>query len=857
MAFINADKPQLWKEDVERSIDFYNDWFIRFAPETFRTQRERTSGQVVSALEVSDYLRQLTPDLLIQHPSILPVLRMATAPPLARDRLVGLAHASKTLVQAMEGNDEEAGRIPPRMAKQKLADELGRICDLLMELADRDLFTWLESGSEPTRPAIERASVVVADRLCGAASDPIIRNAQERRQLDSLKKWLTRRKYRFIPVERVTSFNTMAPGTFTFRLNVPVGEGENSYNIPVDCAIQPRWATEGDMPLLIEAKSAGDHTNTNKRRKEEAQKIRQLRERYGKDVRFLLLLCGYFGPDYLGYEAAEGIDWVWEHRLGDMESALANPNAGPASMVSEPVEAYAQNAVEQLRRKQQSEIDGGRTALERNQMGQFATPLPLAVEVVERAIFHLGKRDQVRMLEPSCGTGVFFSALRTTATTELQFQCTGVEIDPLFANAANELWSGSGITIEHADFIEFAKRADQRGCFDLICANPPYVRHHHMSSDAKRALQARVATELQLVSSGLTGLYVYFILLSHSVLAEGAVASWLIPSEFLVVNYGRVLREYLTKKVQLIEVFQFDPEGTQFGDALVSSCIITYKKATPRSDQEVLLRFGTSMRNASNERTTSIGALAASPRWHMMEEESAPVAEQDQVSVGDLFKVRRGIATGANDFFVLTGQQVNEHELPDALLRPVLTSPRQLEHEVIETDERGIPLISEPLFLFDSSLSPSEIERRYPTAWRYLEKGQEAGVHEGYLCKQRDHWYQQEKRDPAPFLLSYMGRATSKRTTPFRFFLNKSGAIATNGFLCLYPKASVARLLQEDPRRELELLSLLNSISAETLKRNGRSYGGGLQKVEPNELLGLPLPSLPAWLHLEEQLALL
>jgi hypothetical protein len=55
----------------------------------------------------------------------------------------------------------------------------------------------------------------------------------------------------------------------------------------------------------------------------------------------------------------------------------------------------------------------------------------------------------------------------------------------------------------------------------------------------------------------------------------------------------------------------------------------------------------------------------------------------------------------------------------------------------------------------------------------------------------------------------------------------------------------------------LELLELLNSISAETLKRNGRSYGGGLQKVEPNELLGLPLPSQPAWLTLEEQLVLL
>jgi adenine-specific DNA-methyltransferase len=857
MSFINADKPHLWKEDVERSIDFYNDWFIRFAPETFRAQRAKTSEQVVAALEITHHLRKLTPELLTQYPSILPVLRMATAPPLARDRLVGLAHVSKTLVQAMEGSDGEAGRIPPRMPKAKLADELGRVCDLLMELADQDLFTWLADGTEPSQESTERAAVVVADRLCGAASDPIIRNAQERRQLDSLKKWLIKRKYRFVPVERVDSFNAMEPGTFTFRLNIPVGDGKVSYNIPVDCAIQPKHAAAGDMPLLIEAKSAGDFTNTNKRRKEEAQKVHQLRGRYGANVSFILLLCGYFGPDYLGYEASEGIDWIWEHRLADLELALTDPNAGPTSVVSEPAETYASNAVEKLRMRQQKEIDDSRSALARNQMGQFATPLPLAIEIVERALDHLSKDGPFHMLEPSCGTGAFFSALRSVDSTGKQIECTGVEIDELFANAAKELWAGSGISIERADFIAWSARPENRGRFDLLCANPPYVRHHHMGSEQKRVLQGRVATELQLAPSGLTGLYVYFILLSHAVLAEGAVASWLIPSEFLVVNYGRVLREYLTKKVQLIEVFQFDPEGTQFGDALVSSCIVTYRKAAPRADQQVLLRFGTSMRQASSERTTTTGELASSSRWHMLESEGIQAADEARISVGDLFKVRRGIATGANDFFILTSEQVKERDLPNALLRPVFTSPRQLDGEIIEANAHGIPLVKEPLFLLDSNLPLPEIEKRYPTAHRYLEEGREAGVADGYLCKSRDIWYQQEKREPAPFLLSYMGRSTSKRSSPFRFFLNRSRAIATNGFLCLYPKPAVARMLQEDPRREVELLELLNSISAETLKRNGRSYGGGLQKVEPKELLGLPLPSQPEWLVAEEQLMLL
>lgn len=82
--------------------------------------------------------------------------------------------------------------------------------------------------------------------------------------------------------------------------------------------IKPFHFEPNDFPLLIEAKSAGDFTNTNKRRKEEAIKVTQLRNTYGEHIRFILLLCGYFDSGYLGYEAAEGIDWVWEHRLDDL-----------------------------------------------------------------------------------------------------------------------------------------------------------------------------------------------------------------------------------------------------------------------------------------------------------------------------------------------------------------------------------------------------------------------------------------------------------------------------------------------------------------------------------------------------------
>lgn len=111
----------------------------------------------------------------------------------------------------------------------------------------------------------------------------------------------------------------MPPGTFSFRMNVSgLKDDGESVNIPMDATVMPKGSRSGTLPLMIEAKSAGDFTNTNKRRKEEATKAVQLRKKHGDAVPFVLLLCGYFDGGYLGYEASERIDWVWEHRIDDL-----------------------------------------------------------------------------------------------------------------------------------------------------------------------------------------------------------------------------------------------------------------------------------------------------------------------------------------------------------------------------------------------------------------------------------------------------------------------------------------------------------------------------------------------------------
>ncbi|MCE2394428.1 XamI family restriction endonuclease [Candidatus Poribacteria bacterium] len=310
---VNADKPHLWKNDAAASIDLYNDWFMRSAPKTYREVRTETIERVQETIRLTKNLILLNAETLKANPSILPILRMCTAPPIAKDRLVGLAYVSKHLVLSME-----QGKIPPRMSEEKLIERLLSIAEILAKLLDYDIFPWLERKTAPTDLEQNRASTIVADRLCGTVSDPIIRNAQEQRQLALIAAYLKKRNYTEQLHKLGLSFRDLLPGTFAFRLNVLAGR-DRTVNVPVDVVVQPHGHYSGDLPILIEAKSAGDFTNTNKRRKEEATKVNQLRARYGEDIQFILFLCGYFDAGYLGYEAAEGIDWIWEHRIEDME----------------------------------------------------------------------------------------------------------------------------------------------------------------------------------------------------------------------------------------------------------------------------------------------------------------------------------------------------------------------------------------------------------------------------------------------------------------------------------------------------------------------------------------------------------
>jgi len=68
---VNLDKPHLWKEDTKASVDYYNRWFLRFAPKAFRKTRERVTAEVERVIIKSNYFLDLSAELLHSKPHML------------------------------------------------------------------------------------------------------------------------------------------------------------------------------------------------------------------------------------------------------------------------------------------------------------------------------------------------------------------------------------------------------------------------------------------------------------------------------------------------------------------------------------------------------------------------------------------------------------------------------------------------------------------------------------------------------------------------------------------------------------------------------------------------------------------
>lgn len=493
-------------------------------------------------------------------------------------------------------------------------------------------------------------------------------------------------------------------------------------------------------------------------------------------------------------------------------------------------------------------------------LGQVLTPKPIAHEMVLAALRWIKPEDTIRFMEPGFGYGAFFEALYEHVGPSRISSAVGFEIEPLAIASSRKKWASSILDLRESDFTsaELLRGIDDRTT--LMLCNPPYVRHHTLQNEIKKRLQENAFESSRITLNGRSGLYCYFMLLAHKWLGAEGIAGWLLPSEFLGVDYSYPVRRYLTERVTLLRIHKFDNQVSLFDDASVTSVAIFYKNLEPNAELRVTITHGLSL--ASPCSTTSVGVelLRSLGTWNLLPKTSRHTVgarkrtEKAPPTIDRFFTVRRGIATGANGYFVVTPEQAEELELPREFLKPILPSVRHLaDLEVIQADQFGNPLIPAHRFLIDCDLSEAEIQERYPSLWRYLELGKAKGIHRRYLCSHRQPWYSQERRLPAPILCKFMGNQTSSSLLPIRFILNRSQVLATNAYYLLYPLPWLHQVLLDQEDGVDDLWAALKTISLNEILVNGRSYGEGMIKFEPSSIGHLPLLHLSAkWISLLE-----
>ena len=452
---------------------------------------------------------------------------------------------------------------------------------------------------------------------------------------------------------------------------------------------------------------------------------------------------------------------------------------------------------------------------ERRRLGQVFTPDAITGPMVRWAL----DQSPARVIDAGCGSGRF--ALEVARRSDAQL--VAIDADPLATLLTRAglaaLGRTAGASVVNADYTQTAiPRHDGRTAF---IGNPPYVRHHDLTPDAKawaRLAAGRFGARL----SGLAGLHTYFFLATALHGRPGDIGCFVTSSEWLDVNYGQAVRHLLLDGLGGRSIDIIDPAALPFSDAATTAAVTCFEiGARPGSLRLRMVEDAADLTPLDTGRPVARTQLEQATRWTSLVR-STPAMPEGYVELGEICRVHRGQVTGANATWVVpAGSRI---PIPDRYLFPSVTRARELidAGERLESAAALRRVIDLPTDLDELDAGErAEVEA-------FLESARAAGVADGYVARNRKAWWSVGLREPAPILATYMARR------PPAFVRNIAGARHINIAHGIYPREPL-------PDRALDRL-------AEALRRTvsltlGRTYAGGLVKFEPREMERIPVPS--------------
>ena len=478
--------------------------------------------------------------------------------------------------------------------------------------------------------------------------------------------------------------------------------------------------------------------------------------------------------------------------------------------------------------------------------GGYYTPKPIADFLARWAI----QTPTTKVLEPSCGDGILLEfAIETLISlgaenTSIKNLVQGIELDPQEAQKASErIHKPDDVPLAQIDIGDFFTYCQsylfEDRLFDAIIGNPPFIRYQNFPEN-QRAMAFYLMQRAGLHPNRLTNSWVPFLVAATLLLKKTGRLAMVIPAELLQVNYAAELRYFLSNYYSYLT-------------------LITFKKLVFAGiQQEVVLLLGekngsdhTGMRTielngiddlTSYEYATFIGERLkdmdhSTEKWTMyfLDEEEIQLIRTLRTHpkltiASNVIDVDVGIVTGLNEFFVLNEQEVEKHSLKPYTQRIVGRSAHLPGILFSESDWLANVENQSPAFLFSP---PDEPFYCLPVQLKeYVTSGEEKGLNKGYKCRIRNRWYiVPSVWIPNAFMLRQVHHYP-------KIILNDASATCTDTI-------HRVRLRNGTPAKTVAT-AFLNSLTFAFSEILGRSYGGGVLELEPNEAEKLPLPLMGA-----------
>lgn len=460
--------------------------------------------------------------------------------------------------------------------------------------------------------------------------------------------------------------------------------------------------------------------------------------------------------------------------------------------------------------------------------GAYYTPLQLANAMVE--LFATENIDKV--LEPSCGDGVFIDSMREQNLLEKVSLFTAVELDETEAKKVKRKYkSEKNVEVVNDDFFNFYNKNADSNKYDLIVGNPPYIRYQYLTRLQRESL-SNILISHGMKANKLVNAWVGFIVACTHMLNDTGRIAFVVPAEILQVAYAEDLRLFLSNQFSRITLITFE------------------KLIFPEIEQEVLVFIGEKGEEEKGIRIIEMDDLDGfssldlhsngyQKMQHVKEKWTKYFTSPEEIKLIQQIKkdkrfapfscfgtINVGVTTGNNGYFSIDEETCSKYNLGEVTLPLIGRSSHAhgiyfTNKDWIKNKEAGKKA---RLIVFPSK----SLDEYPPEHQEYIDLGKKNEVNQGYKCSIRDQWYVVPSIwVPDAFFL--------RRNNLYpKFVLNQCGAISTD---------TMHRMkINEGIDKETLLLSYYNSISFAFTEVCGRSYGGGVLEILPGEMGNIMLP---------------